>query len=156
MEAREHEEYGDAFARHVMPALGDLCRMPLAPVTPRDAAMQALNHFGERRERAVRLKLESVESLQAKVLSAARLEALADIQEAIGEMSEMANAINQLIALHGLELRALLLPQPGMMWHAIEILLADSRVAKAKLERGGLPLRAEQSAALNSVRGRAA
>ncbi|MBX9298798.1 hypothetical protein K5M33_10095 [Chromobacterium vaccinii] len=156
MEAREHEEYGEDFARYVMPALGDLCRMPLAPVTPRDVAMQALHRFNESRERIGRPMLESVESLQAKVLSVARSEALADIQDAIGQMSEMANAINQLIALHGLPLRSLFLPQPGMLAHAIETLLAESRVAKAKLERGGLPLRAEQPTALNSVRGRAA
>lgn len=158
MEAREHDEYGEDFAHHVMPALGlgDLCRMPLAPVAPRDAAMQALHRVSESRERAGRLRLESVESLQGRVLGAARREALADIQDAIGVLSETAGAINRLIALHGLQLRALSLPQAGMMWHAIETLLAESRVAATQLERGGLPLRAEQPAAPRAVRGHAA
>ncbi|MGC0154011.1 hypothetical protein ACPRNU_16250 [Chromobacterium vaccinii] len=145
MEARENYEFGED---------SELCRMPMAPVTPRDSAMQALRDLEGRPVMARRTTLATVESLQARVLSSARLAALADIQDAIGVLAETAGAINRLIALQGLPLHALSMPQPGMMWHAIETMLAESRVAAAQLERGGLPLRAEQQTA--AARGRAA
>ncbi|OBU84521.1 hypothetical protein [Chromobacterium subtsugae] len=152
MEARENYEYGEDFARHVMPALGDLCRAPLAPVAPRDIAMQALARMDERQAQARRPMLESVESLQAKVLNAIRKDALAQIQDAIQTLAETEAKINQLIAMHGLGLRALFMQQPGRMWYDIETMLDESNLAEVRLARGGLPLHAEPQA----VRGQAA
>ncbi|SUX30694.1 hypothetical protein [Chromobacterium vaccinii] len=97
----------------------------------------------ERRFPAQAVPLVAVDVLQARVLGGVRKEALADIQDAIRSMAATERAVNQLITLHGLELRALSLPQAGMLWHAIEIALAEGRVAKARLERGGLPLSVE-------------
>ncbi|VEB41376.1 Uncharacterised protein [Chromobacterium violaceum] len=143
-------EYGEDFALHVMPALRDLCRAQQAPATPRDVAMQALRRYSE--GRCSRPLLESVESLQAKVLTPAQLNALADIQDAIQVLAQVERAINQQILLHGLKLRPLALHQPGMMIEAIENMLPEARVAEAKLLRGGLPLRAEQPQAVPAAR----
>ncbi|WP_047237748.1 hypothetical protein [Chromobacterium subtsugae] len=152
MEARENYEYGEDFARHVMPALGDLCRAPLAPVTPRDIAMQAMARMDERQAQARRPMLESVESLQAKVLNAIQKDALAQIQEGIQTLVETEAKINQLIAMHRLRLRGLSMQQPGMMWYDIETMLFESTEAATWLAHGGLPLHAEPQ----SVRGYAA
>ncbi|QND86530.1 Uncharacterized protein ChrSV_4304 [Chromobacterium vaccinii] len=112
----------------------------------------------ERRFPAQGLPLVAVDVLQARVLGGVRKEVLADIQDAIRSMAATEHAVNQLITLHGLELRALSLPQAGMLWHTIETMLAESRVAKARLERGGLPLsiELEKQAPKAEAEGRAA
>ena len=97
----------------------------------------------ERRFPAQGLPLVAVDVLQARVLGGVRRDALADIQDAIRSMAATERAVNQLITLHGLKLRALSLPQAGMLWHAIESMLDESNSAQARLERGGLPLSVE-------------
>ncbi|UTH73319.1 hypothetical protein [Chromobacterium sp. IIBBL 290-4] len=119
--------------------------------TGHDMAMQALRHIEAVRSPACRPVLESVESLRLKVLSAAQKDAMADIQDAIVVLEETAQAINQLILLHGLDLRILNLWQSGMMNYAIETQCSESRVAEAKLLRGGQSLRAEQPQAIQSA-----
>ncbi|WP_440029852.1 hypothetical protein [Chromobacterium amazonense] len=97
-------------------------------------------------------QLVAVDELQAKVLTPAQLDALADIQDAIKVLAQVERAINQQIVLNGLKLRQLAMHQPGMVIAAIENMLPEARIAEAKLLRGGLPLRAEPQQAQPAAR----
>ncbi|WP_139794068.1 hypothetical protein [Chromobacterium violaceum] len=139
----------------------------------RDAAMRKLDEITERAEAKKKAQaklapahlpvepvrrevagpqLVAVDELQAKVLTPAQLDALADIQDAIKVLAQVERGINQQILLNGLQLRQLALHQPGMVIEAIENMLPEARIAEAKLLRGGLPLRAEPQQAAPAVR----
>ncbi|OHX20414.1 hypothetical protein [Chromobacterium sphagni] len=130
------------FARNVMPFLGELCRSP-KPETPREQAIRLVGAALDRRHAERRASAGSAALLQEQLLNLAQLEAMKDIQDALKTMAVAERAINQLIAMHRLPLRAMVLTQPGWMMHEMDIALSHSDLAEAKLLRGGLPLHAE-------------
>jgi hypothetical protein len=89
--------------------------------------------------------LESVSSLQSRVLSLSQLDAINQIQAAMLSIGKLRVAINQLATLHSLPLKGMLLPELGDMQHTLENLLGEHGVAAAKLSNGGVPLLTGQS-----------
>lgn len=91
-------------------------------------------------------QLASIETLQARVLSMAQLEALGQVQEVIEGIARMQSGINQLCTLHSLQLRRLGLYELSLMHKEIEDLLTISQITSARLQAGSLPLVAQPDA----------
>lgn len=84
--------------------------------------------------------LETVGSLQRRVLSVHQLDAVAQIQDALNAIAKMEAAVNKLATLYALPVRRLMLHQPGMLAHDIEGLLFEHVRAYERLSKGGVPL----------------
>lgn len=73
------------------------------------------------------------ETVNARILSLAQLEAIGHIQDAILAINKLQNGMNQLTALHHLSLQSPLLDELGMLWHEIEGVLFEHNLAAARL-----------------------
>jgi hypothetical protein len=89
--------------------------------------------------------LESVQTLQSRVLTVTQLDALAQIQEAVRVIGQMQQAVNSLATLNRLPVRRVMLAEAGFLLHDIEGLLFDHNSAAARLRNGGVQVHEGES-----------
>lgn len=89
-----------------------------------------------------RVALDTVAQLQRRLLTLPQLEAVRQLQDGMQAMAAIQASVNALIALHGLPLAAISLPQLGLVQHQLQGVLFEHELAAAKLAQGGQPLTA--------------
>lgn len=86
--------------------------------------------------------LQSVRTLQSKVLTLAQLEAIAAMQDGLKVMAGVREQIVRLSALHRLPLAGLGMAEMGQLWYQLETLQAESEHAAARLAAGAVDVEA--------------
>jgi hypothetical protein len=84
--------------------------------------------------------IEAVDSIRKRVLSPAQLDALAGIQDGLVALSQLERQVNDLLLLHGVDVKGLNRIESGRLWHDIEGLLFAHNSAAARLRNAGVPL----------------
>ncbi|QOD81650.1 hypothetical protein [Chromobacterium haemolyticum] len=88
--------------------------------------------------------LQSVRTLQSKVLTLAQLEAIAAMQDGLKVMAGVREQIVRMAAMHRLPLKGLGLGMTGIgqLWYELETMLAESEHAAARLAAGAVDVEA--------------